>query len=157
MKQTSARRKVQIFIENPAVLASGKQFGVIIEIVMDRSRMLFHFCLFFLHLYYQVANDVFARIGKKVAENKVSLQKINDRVNLTAARVDKLKGSSKATKVFSSAKYPSVDTLELFRTDFTNTDGLREIKHPHYKVILSPSIFVIFFALDGRILWSLPK
>lgn len=82
----------------------------------------------------KVANDVFARIGKKVAENKASLAKINDRVNLAAARVDKLKGSNKATKVFSSAKYPSVDTLELFRTDFTHTNGLREITHPHYKV-----------------------
>ncbi|CAL1526222.1 unnamed protein product [Lymnaea stagnalis] len=82
----------------------------------------------------KVANDVFARIGKRVAENKTHLQKINDRVNLASARVDKLKGSNKATKVFASAKYPAEDKLEPFKTSFTNTDGLREIKRSHYKV-----------------------
>ncbi|XP_012938504.1 WASH complex subunit 1 [Aplysia californica] len=82
----------------------------------------------------KVANEVFARIGKRVTENKAHLQKINDRVNVAAARVDKLKGSNKATKVFACAKYPAEDRLQPFSAVFTDTDGLREIKHHHFKV-----------------------
>lgn len=67
-------------------------------------------------------------------ENKAHLQKINDRVNLATAQVDKLKGSNKATKVFASAKYPAVDKLEPFNTSFSDTDGLQDIKHSNFKV-----------------------
>jgi WAS family protein 1 len=82
----------------------------------------------------KVANEILARVGKRVVENRAHLQRINDRVSLAAARVDKLKGSNKATKVFAGAKYPAEDKLDPFKTTFTNTDGLREIKHSHYKV-----------------------
>ncbi|XP_059169728.1 WASH complex subunit 1-like [Physella acuta] len=82
----------------------------------------------------KVANEVFARIGKRVVENKAHLQKINDRVNLATAQVEKLKGSNKATKVFASAKYPAVDKLEPFNTSFSDTDGLQDIKHSNFKV-----------------------
>uniref|UniRef100_A0A2C9JEA9 WASH1 WAHD domain-containing protein n=1 Tax=Biomphalaria glabrata TaxID=6526 RepID=A0A2C9JEA9_BIOGL len=81
----------------------------------------------------KVANEVYARIGKRVEENKTHLQKINDRVNLAAAKVEKLKGSNKATKVFASAKYPAENNLAPFRTTFSNTDGVREIRHSHFK------------------------
>ena len=62
------------------------------------------------------------------------MQKINDRVSTAAARVDKLKGSNKATKVFAGAKYPSDDSLHPFRAVFSDTDGLRDIKHRQFKV-----------------------
>ena len=53
---------------------------------------------------------------------------------MAAARVDKLKGSNKATKVFAGAKYPAEDNLKPFTAVFTDADGLKEIKHHNFKV-----------------------
>ncbi|BFZ10703.1 hypothetical protein BsWGS_13742 [Bradybaena similaris] len=82
----------------------------------------------------KVANEIFTRIGTRVGENRAHLQKINDRVNLASAKVAKLTGSNKATKVFASAKYPAEDELQPYRITFANTGELREVKHSHYKV-----------------------
>lgn len=82
----------------------------------------------------QVANDIFTRIHNRVAENQTRLQKINDRVNLTQAKVDKIKGSNKATKVFASAKYPAPDSNEIYQTAFRHESELHKTKRPHYRV-----------------------
>ena len=82
----------------------------------------------------QVANDVFTRIHNKVSENQTRLQKINDRVNLTQAKVDKIKGSNKATKVFASAKYPAPELTEVYPTAFKHDMGLHSPKRPNYRV-----------------------
>lgn len=82
----------------------------------------------------KVANDVFTRISNKVQDNRLNLQKINDRVNLAQARIDKVRGSKKATKVFSSAKYPAPDVLQEYTTVFNADNPLHEQKKPHYKV-----------------------
>jgi WAS family protein 1 len=84
----------------------------------------------------QVANEVFKRINTKIGENRTKLQKVNDRISLAQAKVDKIKGSNKATKVFASAKYPGADNLEEYQLMFPleSTNGLREIKRPHYRV-----------------------
>ncbi|KAK3102807.1 hypothetical protein FSP39_014056 [Pinctada imbricata] len=85
----------------------------------------------------KVADEVFQRINKRVVDNRTRLQKINDRVSLAQAKVDKIKGSNKATKVFASAKYPAPDALEEYDLLFPleGTNGLREPKRPHYKVV----------------------
>lgn len=82
----------------------------------------------------KIANDVFGRISRRVVENKARLQKVNDRVSLAQARVDKLKGSNKATKVFASAKYPAEEEQANYETLFSQTDGLRCVKRKHHKV-----------------------
>lgn len=82
----------------------------------------------------KVANDVFTRIHNKVSENQTRLQRINDRVNLTQAKVDSIKGSNKATKVFASAKYPASDLLEVYSTAFKNHSGVQAVKRPNYRV-----------------------
>ena len=84
----------------------------------------------------QVANEVFKRIGNKLSENRTRLQKVNDRITLAQAKVDKIKGSNKATKVFASAKYPAGDNLEEYELIFPRqgSNGLTEIKRPHYRV-----------------------
>ena len=56
----------------------------------------------------KVANDIFARIGARVAENHTRLKAVNERVALAEAKIDAIKGSKKATKVFSAPKYPAV-------------------------------------------------
>ncbi|XP_041349926.1 WASH complex subunit 1-like [Gigantopelta aegis] len=81
----------------------------------------------------KVADDIFSRINKRVAENKAQLQNINDRVNRANACVDKLKGSKKATKVFACAKYPASTSLEDYQSVFKNTGSLSKVKRPHYR------------------------
>lgn len=69
----------------------------------------------------KVSNDVFSNINKRVSENKAKLQKLDDRVALAQAKVDKLKGSNKATKVFASAKFPAVEDLEFYHSVFESS------------------------------------
>ena len=84
----------------------------------------------------KVASEVFLRVTKRVADNRARLQKVNDRVSLAQARVDKIKGSNKATKVFASAKYPAQDAMEEYQMLFPldGVNGMMEVKRPHYKV-----------------------
>ena len=82
----------------------------------------------------QVANDVFSRIHNKVSENQGRLQKINERVNLTQAKVDAIKGRNKATKVFASAKYPAPDSIEVYPTVFKHESDIHNVKRPNYRV-----------------------
>ncbi|ESO88459.1 hypothetical protein LOTGIDRAFT_234518 [Lottia gigantea] len=82
----------------------------------------------------KVANDIFKRITAKVGDNTSRLQKVNDRVRLAEAKVNKLTGSNKATKVHASAKYPIAETLEEYTSTFGKGANLREPKHPHYRL-----------------------
>ena len=67
----------------------------------------------------QVAKDIFTRIGKRIADNHASLHALNDRIALAQAKIDKVKGSNKAMKVFSAAKYPAADKP----SDYTSVFG----------------------------------
>jgi len=55
-----------------------------------------------------VANDIFNRISCRVADSRDQLTTINNRINVAQAKIDKLRSSSsRATRVFSSPKYPA--------------------------------------------------
>ncbi|WAR26795.1 WASH1-like protein [Mya arenaria] len=82
----------------------------------------------------KIANEIFNRIHTRVASNSDQLRKINDRVNLAQAKIDKIKGSNKATKVFASAKYPSQNATEFYGTVFEPDRSLKEPKRPNYHV-----------------------
>ena len=71
----------------------------------------------------RVANDVFSRISRRVAEHRDRLSAINNRVNLALARIEKVKGSTKATRVFSSSKYPAPDQLEASKPLYTDVEA----------------------------------
>lgn len=47
----------------------------------------------------RIAKDVFSRISNRVAENRRQLKAIDERLTITKLKVDKIRGSSKATKV----------------------------------------------------------
>ena len=79
----------------------------------------------------KVSNDIFNRISNKVTENRQKLQSINERINTAQAKVDHIKGSKKAIKVFSSAKYPAADSLDSYTSAFKDQNNLKEIRHPH--------------------------
>ncbi|KAH3881712.1 WASH complex subunit 1-like [Dreissena polymorpha] len=82
----------------------------------------------------KIANEIFNMIHTRVTSNGDKLRKINDRVNLAQAKIDKIKGSNKATKVFASAKYPSHGDTEFYETVFNPDQKLREPARPNYHV-----------------------
>lgn len=49
--------------------------------------------------YCHVCVDVASRVSESVEKNRHQLQRVSDRIRLAQARVDKIKGSKKATKV----------------------------------------------------------
>lgn len=75
----------------------------------------------------KIADEIFTRIHTRVSNNQSQLQKINDRVNLAEAKINKIKGSKKATNVFASAKYPAPDSTDYYESVF-KTDG--KLKFP---------------------------
>lgn len=82
----------------------------------------------------RVANDVFNRISRRVAEHRDRLSAVNNRVNLALARIEKVKGSTKATRVFSSNKYPAPDQLEAPKPLYTEVDAdVENVRHSKVK------------------------
>lgn len=64
-----------------------------------------------------VANDIFNRISCRVADSRDQLVSINNRINVAQAKIDKLRSSSsKATRVFSSPKYPAPERIQEYQT-----------------------------------------
>ncbi len=64
-----------------------------------------------------VANDIFNRISCRVADNRDQLSALNNRINVAQAKIDRLRSSSsKATKVFSSPKYPAPEKVSEYHT-----------------------------------------
>lgn len=80
----------------------------------------------------KVADEIFTRIHSRVSSNQAQLQKINDRVNLAQAKIEKITGSKKATNVFASAKYPAQDTTQFYDTVFKPDQKLKSPKRPNY-------------------------
>ena len=78
----------------------------------------------------QVASDVFTRISTRVGENRAQLAKLNDRISVAQAKIDRIKGTNRATRVFSSAKYPGTDEERKdYESIFTNpSEHLRQPK-----------------------------
>ncbi len=53
-----------------------------------------------------VQNSIFSRISNRVNEEKARLSAINKRVDSCNTKIQAISGSTKATTIFSSAKYP---------------------------------------------------
>lgn len=99
-----------------------------------------------------------SRVLESVEKNRCQLQTITDRIRLAQARVDKIKGSKKATKVklkpkyknkygsvrcvifwvclqvFSSAKYPAPDRLQDYSSIFTGVTDPSSQSHPRHRI-----------------------
>lgn len=70
----------------------------------------------------KITNDVFSRIGKKVEEFGKRLNALNKRTSIAQAKINKIRGSSKAIKVFSNYKYPAPEEFEEYKTFFCDID-----------------------------------
>lgn len=82
----------------------------------------------------KVSGDIFTRISQNVETNKRRLQTVSERITLAQAKVEKIKGSKKAIKVFSSAKYPAPDRLEEYKSIFSGADDPTAHKRPRYRI-----------------------
>jgi len=82
----------------------------------------------------KVSKDIFTRISNRVAENKERLAAINHRADLAQARIEKIKGIKKATRVFSSAKYPAPKKLEPYKSLYSEENEVAEIKRQTYNL-----------------------
>lgn len=54
----------------------------------------------------QVSNDVFTKVASKIQESRTRISSIRRRVEAAQAKIDGLKGSRKATRIFSSSRFP---------------------------------------------------
>ena len=54
----------------------------------------------------QISEAIFARIGNSIGLMRHNIRSLDARVDLVDLKVNKIKGSKKAIKIFSSAKYP---------------------------------------------------
>jgi WAS family protein 1 len=70
----------------------------------------------------QVVNDVFDRVQSRIEESKAKLEKLRKRESLAKLKVEKLTGSSKATKVHSHVLlYLTVRRFPDFSINTTST------------------------------------
>lgn len=81
-----------------------------------------------------ISGDIFSRISQRVELSRRQLQAIRERVSLAQAKIEKIKGSKKAIKVFSSAKYPAPEHLQEYGSIFTGAldPGLQ--RRPRYRI-----------------------
>ncbi|XP_053567527.1 WASH complex subunit 1-like [Bombina bombina] len=81
-----------------------------------------------------VANDIFDRVLQRVETNRAQLQGINNRLTLAQAKIERIKGSKKAIKVFSSAKYPAPEKLHDYCSIFAGAQNLWSEKKTRHKI-----------------------
>uniref|UniRef100_G3PI36 WAS protein family homolog 1 n=1 Tax=Gasterosteus aculeatus aculeatus TaxID=481459 RepID=G3PI36_GASAC len=81
-----------------------------------------------------ISTDIFRRVSDSVEKNRRQLQSVTDRIRLAQARVDKIKGSKKATKVFSSAKYPAPDRLRDYSSIFIEATDPSSQTRPRHRI-----------------------
>nr|XP_004656902.1 WASH complex subunit 1 [Jaculus jaculus] len=81
-----------------------------------------------------VSGDIFSRISQRVELSRRQLQAIGERVSLSQAKIEKIKGSKKAIKVFSSAKFPAPEHLKEYGSIFTGAQDPSLQKWPRHRI-----------------------
>lgn len=82
-----------------------------------------------------VSDDVFTRVNNRVKENRDKLNAILDRIKIAEAKIERVRGTNKATQVFSSSKYPAAEEREIYLSMFKDMESsLRQIKHSYRKL-----------------------
>ncbi|KAF2979750.1 hypothetical protein EK904_012774 [Melospiza melodia maxima] len=74
------------------------------------------------------------RISQRVEASRAQLRAIGERVTLAQAKIEKIKGSKKAIKVFSSAKYPAPERLQEYSSIFAGAEDPAKQKWPRHKI-----------------------
>ncbi|KAH0617055.1 hypothetical protein JD844_028659 [Phrynosoma platyrhinos] len=74
------------------------------------------------------------KISQQVEASRKQLRAIDDRVSLAQAKIEKIKGSKKAIKVFSSSKYPAPERLQEYSSIFAGAGGPDAQKRQRRKI-----------------------
>uniref|UniRef100_A0A452UGF1 WASH complex subunit 1 n=1 Tax=Ursus maritimus TaxID=29073 RepID=A0A452UGF1_URSMA len=82
----------------------------------------------------KVSGDIFSRISQRVELSRRQLQAIGERVSLAQAKIEKIKGSKKAIKVFSSAKYPAPERLQEYGSIFMGAQDPGLQRRPRHRI-----------------------
>ena len=80
-------------------------------------------------------DDIFGRIDRRINDERARVSSINNRVSTCQQKVQLVKGSNRATTVFSTAKFPAPKTLPLYNSLFNQ---MKEVT-----IKFEPSIFFI--------------
>ena len=64
-------------------------------------------------------DDIFGRIEKRITDERKRVDQIKSRVAVCKGKVDQVRGSKKATTVFSTAKFPAPRSLPSYPTLFS--------------------------------------
>ncbi|UYV69737.1 hypothetical protein LAZ67_7000533 [Cordylochernes scorpioides] len=81
-----------------------------------------------------ITEDIFARVSSRVENYRARVSNIADRARTAQAQIDKIRGSSKAIRVFSSYKYPGPEVLEDYTSFLANGPELVPPVRTPYKV-----------------------
>jgi hypothetical protein len=66
----------------------------------------------------QTVDSVFSKINHKLNDERAKVSKVNERVQTCAGKINLIRGSNKATTIFSTAKFPTSKQLMLRKTLF---------------------------------------
>lgn len=75
-----------------------------------------------------IIDDVFTRITSRIKLNTDKTTKLQERIDVSRSKVEKLAGMQKAIKVFSSAKYPATIVHEHYESIFDTNKYIYEPK-----------------------------
>lgn len=81
-----------------------------------------------------LSRSITDRVSRRTAELRERLQRLHARLDVARAKVDAVRGSHKATKVFSSYKYPVEDGLREYVSAFVREEGEEEERPPRSRV-----------------------
>ena len=74
----------------------------------------------------KVIDDAFSKVEKRVNDEKQRVTQINDRLNTCSSKVKAIVGSTKATTIFSTAKFPGPKHLPMFHSVFNQMSNVSE-------------------------------
>ncbi|XP_061494658.1 WASH complex subunit 1-like isoform X2 [Rhineura floridana] len=82
----------------------------------------------------KVSDDIFNRISQRVEASRAQVRAIDERITLAQAKIEKIKGSKKAIKVFSSSKYPAPERLQEYASIFAGAEDPDTQKRQRRKI-----------------------
>ena len=60
----------------------------------------------------QISDHIFKNVSRRIEESRVRIESINKRADAAQAKIEKLTGSRKATRIFSSSRFPGIFSAE---------------------------------------------
>lgn len=81
-------------------------------------------------------NDIFSRMEKRIADERRRVDQIKARVATCKSKVESVKGTSQATTIFSTAKFPAPKNLPSYPTLFSQVTEVKIVQRTTTYLIL---------------------